>query len=329
MSAKLSTSQTNRWFVISVALAVALIGTIFYVNFFWELDQVHFEDSAAKYPLIDPARHLIEQEHFLSTLQPLRERIFALVNTQSDLKIGIYIEYLNTGSNISVNNDAKFWPASLSKVPLALAVMGTIQRNIWTLDQVLTLEENDRTDQSSSLYTHPVGTQFTVRRLLDELLIRSDNTAYRILLRNVPVSELNAVREGIGLEDLFTEDGRVSAKEYARIFRSLYTASYLNRAQSEYLLEVLDKAEFNEFLSASVPDSVPFPHKYGLFPQAHTYNDIGIVYLEKRPYIIGVFIEGDDTVRNRERIPQIMRSVSNMAFQFFSTEGLEKPLSNL
>lgn len=316
------TTETRMWKVISALLGIALIGVLVQMYMYESPEAALRAENRTKYPLISLARHITPSEHFLSTVQPLRERVHALVDAEKNVKMSVYIEFLNTGSNISVNNDERYWPASLSKVPLAMAVMGTIESGIWTLDQKLTLEESDKMATSSSLHTYETGTQFTVRQLLEELLIRSDNTAYRILGRNLPESRLAAVKEALGLENLFDREGEVTARQYSRLFRSLYTANYLNREDSQYLLDLLNKAEWTKFLRASVPETVPFPHKYGIEPDRHTYSDSGIVYVQNRPYLITVMIEGDGTessIEEAQHATRIMNTISQAAYAFFST----------
>lgn len=303
---------------IIAALIVTNIGTA--GVFAYHKANHRVESALAQYPYIDPARHLIAQEHFVVSLQPLRESLYALVEREGSESISIYLEFLNTGANIIVKPEERFWPASLSKVPLALAVMGTVESGVWTLDQVFTLEEEDRMSVSSTLHVQPIGTKFTVRQLLEELLVRSDNTAYRILGRNVPESEIVAVKEGLGLEDLFDAEGEVTAREYTRIMRSLYTASYLNRKHSQFLLDILNRAEWKDFLRQSVPESVPFPHKYGADAERNTFSDSGIVYIPQRPYLITVMIEDKvgvpDTV-SKAHAQEIMQAISRMSYEYF------------
>lgn len=321
----IATNTIRYWQIATVVLFVALASVALHAYvFFWDNAGHDVEEVRAKYPLIDPARHLIAQEHFLSTLQPLRERVHALVEEEAKrgVHVSVYIEFLNTGANISVNNDERYWPASLAKVPLAMAVMGTIESGIWTLDQVVTLEESDKTEISSRIHTNPVGTKFTVRELLEALLIHSDNTAYYILGRNVPVSEVSAVREAIGLEQLFDQEGEVTAREYSRLFRSLYTASYLNRQNSQFLLDLLNRAAFTDFLRDPVPGEVPFPHKFGMGPSQNTYSDSGIVYVENRPYLITVLVRAEDEMDDRTgrlEAARIMNTISQAAYAYFTT----------
>lgn len=328
MKLKESSTGGNKWKYTSITLAILLIATVVYI-FVYARGDVSVREGQRLYPLIDVTRHLIPKEDFLPTLQPLRVRLRELVAAEPNLKISIYIEFLNTGANINLLPEERFIPASLSKLPIAIATLGTIERGIWTLDQVFTLEKEDIFSVSSDIYDEPIGTKFTARKLLEDLIVRSDNTAYRILLRNLPGSEISGLAEAIGLDNLFDTNGEVTTKEYSRLMRSLYTANYLSRENSQYLLELLDKAEFKDFLRSPVPEEVSFPHKFGAGLDNHTYNDSGIVYLKNRPYLITVMIESADTVKSEIELAEVkrtMKAISNMSYQFFSTESYDKEM---
>jgi beta-lactamase class A len=273
---------------------------------------------AQRYPFISPLRALLPQEHLLTSLEPLRRDIKELVAAHQDVRASVYIEFLNTGANINVNQEFRFWPASLAKVPVALATMKAIESGTWTLGHTLELTESDRQNVSSRLHGLPPGTRLTIDTLLKELLSRSDNTAYRLLLRSLPEEELEVLRDAIGLEELFDIDGRITAKEYSRIFRTLYTSSFLEERHSQYLLEQLDRSDFTLFLRAQIPAEVAFPHKWGSFPLDHTFGDAGIVYVPNRPYLITVLTQGDGGPDERVKVQRLMHAVSAMAYTYFA-----------
>ena len=87
----------------------------------------HYVNNA--YPLIDPARNLIGQEHFFSTIEPLRKALKSYVQSEK-IEATIYVEYLNTGANIHINPEGRYWPASLTKLPIAIATMSTIEKGL-------------------------------------------------------------------------------------------------------------------------------------------------------------------------------------------------------
>lgn len=315
---------TNRTFWLIVVIVILLnivLGYWFYSNNNLKVKVGEFENP---YPLIDPARSFIGQEHYIVNIQPLREKLREMAKEFGNNSVSIYVEFLNTGGNIAINPDTYVWPASLTKVPLAMAVMKKIQDGEWRMDNELVLFKGDADDKSGDpqnpLAKNPIGTRFTIQKLLEEMLVNSDNTAYFILLRNVEQDDLKDVIVALGMEHLFTKEGKISAKEYSRILRSMYTASFLNRANSEYLLSVLDKATFNEFLSKDIKDLVPFPHKYGEYLPYNAYSDSGIVYIPNRPYIISVMVQGDKDKpfeEEKKRVAEFMVAVSNEAYNYF------------
>jgi hypothetical protein len=89
------------------------------------------------------------------------------------------------------------------------------------------------------------------------------------------------------------------------------------------LLQWLDESPFNEFLSHDIPETVPFPHKYGEKLTLNVYADAGIVYVPNRPYLITVLVQGNERLPyaiESERAAALMREVSNEAYRYFSEE---------
>jgi beta-lactamase class A len=289
----------------------------------YQVSVASFEGEKKAYPLIDPARHLTAQENYLSTLQPLRVEMRELVAREKEKgnEIAVYFEYLNTGANIAINPDMRIFPASLIKLPLAFTVMKKVERGEWQLDDKLVLAPGDQGPGFGELYRKPIGTTFTIEELLKALLEDSDNTAYNILLRNLTPDEVDETFEALGLEELFNEIGQITAKEYSRLFRALYTASYLNREYSQLLLEWLQEGEFSDFLSTGIPAGTLFPHKFGTHEPQRVYTDSGVVYVPERPYLITVLIHrtqgnADDDHADAARI---MQEISESAYTYVST----------
>lgn len=277
------------------------------------------ENYKNPYPFLDIARNFISQEHFIVNLQPIREELNNIVAIDGPDTISLYFEYLNTGANISINPDLKIWPASLAKLPLALAVMKKIDNGVWELDNELVLMEGDKETGSGLVYKNPTGTRFTIENLLKELLINSDNTAYKILLRNMSASELQPIIEETGLDDFFDKDGGVSAKEYSRLFRTLYTSSFLKRENSSKVLEWLSESKFDKHLMGGMDKKVKFAHKWGVNEDFHAFADSGIVYMPNRPYIITVMIKGDKSAEEAVKVQETMKKVSSIIYNYVTS----------
>lgn len=320
--------QNPRKFSVGLVAIVILVTTNAVTLYYYAHHSHSVKNLDVQYPYIDISREFINQENYIVNIQPLRDTINTLTDEfekEHQVSASVYIEYLNTGSNISIHPDKSLWPASLAKVPLAMAVMKKIEDGQWRLDNKLVLMEGDANSESGDsenlLSEYPIGTSFTIEELLKKMIIESDNTAYFILQRNMHDDEIMKVVDEIGLEELFTDEGRVSAKEYSRLFRALYTSSFLKREHSQMLLKWLDESSFNDFLSYDIEAKAPFPHKFGEKITLNVYADSGIVYIPDRPYLITVLVESSPQLpylEEKQKAAEFMRHVSNETYTFFS-----------
>jgi beta-lactamase class A len=315
-------NNTPRMFkykkLIIVIVAILLSINIALLIFIFSRDnEAAVKKEINKYSLIDPARNIIEQKYFFSSIEPVRKKMKEIVakHEAEGNKIGVYFEFLNTGANVSINQDTRFWPASLSKMPTIFAAMKKVENGKWKLSNELVLFAEDKDDRFGELYKQPVGTRFTIEELMKETLINSDNTAHKILVRNLKSEDYTNMFEALGMEELFNEDYDITAKEYSRIFRALYNASYLNRDNSQQILRWLSETKFNEFLGASVAPSVTFSHKIGEEYKQVVFLDSGIVYVPNRPYLITVMVKVEDN-GGVERAKQIMNELSAAAYDY-------------
>lgn len=313
-------SKSRCYLIVIVFLIISNIFSIF-----WFIDAKN-DLEINEYKYIDIARNFIDQEDFIVNLQPIRDKVNQMSKDFGEDKVSIYLEFLNTGANISVNKENYIWPASLTKLPVAMATMKKVEDGEWQLSNELVLMSGDANIDSgnidSMLAKNPVGTRFTIEHLLKELLTNSDNTAYNILVRNLHIDELNQVKNELGIDVLFDDSGRMSAKEYSRIFRALYTSSFLKRVNSEMIMSWLDESQFNDFLAKNIDPSIPFPHKYGENLLLNVYADSGIVYLEDRPYMITVMVQGSseqDIIEAQNDATNFMQSISQEVYTYFKS----------
>ncbi len=294
----------------------AFAGLFFYhSNFFYHSEEAYVNP----YPLIDVSRNFVPQEDFIVNLQPLREKLRPIYAEYGEDKISLYIEFLNTGGNISYNEIARYYPASLIKSPVAIAAVKKIEKGEWNWDSELVLFSGDIQEQYGNLYREPIGTRFTIEKLLEEMLVNSDNTAYFILLRNLGAGALNDYLTEVGMTDLFDGNSNITAKEYTRLFRALYTSSYLERENSQKILEFLARAGKDRFLDKALPEDVIFAHKIGENDKQIIYADSGIVYIPNRPYVITVLFKGDGNDR-KEKIEEFFEKVSRTTYEYFKNQ---------
>jgi beta-lactamase class A len=255
------------------------------------------------YPLLDPGASEARQNDLLVRFQPLREKLLAEYTDNPDFIIGLYFEYLPTGSNISVNTNQAMWPASLIKIPVAMAAMKKVELGEWQLSNELVILDEDKDASFGQLYTQPTGTTMTIEALLRATLVDSDNTAHFVLLRNIDASELEGVFFHLGLDDFLksfknspneqTEDIRITAKTYSVFFRSLYNATYLSPENSERFLAFLTDSG-QEYVRMGLPEGTVFAHKTGIRADEGMWADSGIIYVPRRPYLLTIMLEKRD-----------------------------------
>lgn len=111
--------------------------------------------------------------------------------------IGVYVRDLDTGVTASYHAEDTWYLASTVKIPIALTVLRAIERGEHTLDSTLTLRTTDYVDGTGETNNHPPGTRLTVRYLLEQMIINSDNTASDMLIDLVGINEVNALVNGL------------------------------------------------------------------------------------------------------------------------------------
>ena len=263
-----------------------------------------------QFPLLNPARKFIKQEDLIINFQPLRDELNQ--KYEADSNISIYFEYLPTGASISINKDAEFYPASLLKVPVAMAVAKKIERGEWKWTNELVLMSTDKDDKFGTLYKEPTNSTHTIEDLARRSLSDSDNTAHFMLVRNLDIEEMKDAYDHMGLKGFLETEGSLSAKKYSVMLRTLYASSYLSAEHSQKLLAYLAQSPFNDYIQSGMPQGVAFTHKIGVDADKKVYLDSGVVYTQSRPYILTVMTKNKDEQKAKE----IMKDISEKAYNY-------------
>lgn len=227
-----------------------------------------------------------------------------------------YVRLLKNGSTFWYNQDTKFIPASLVKLPFSISLMRQISFDeLSNIIEITELPDDTYSwDESPDIIEY--GKSYTLYELLSEMLINSDNTASVNIL-----SYLNAVKWvqtydmfWLGVVDFMTEKSlNMSVKEYASFFRILYNASYLTRQDSEELLYLLSRGTFHSGIKAFIPSNVMVANKFWSREfetgEAHIH-DCGIVYTQE-PYLVCIMTKW----LNRKAQLKVIQDISKMIFE--------------
>lgn len=145
------------------------------------------------------------------------ERALERIDEAHGGELGVYVKDLSSGVSVSLRGDESWYLASGIKVPVAIAVMQDIERGKYTLDTEVRLAESDFVDGAGQTNWKSPGSALTVRYLLDQMLIVSDNTASDMLIRLVGLEQVNTLAQGL------TEGGMGPVTTLADVRRYAYS----------------------------------------------------------------------------------------------------------
>lgn len=300
--------------VLSISLIIN--GVFVYNNIkrssFYSSDQENFY-------LLSKRIFVENQNDILINFIPLRSALKEYAE-KKDSKVGVYFEYLPSGTSIGVNDKEEVRLASLSKVPIAMSIFKKIERGEMSLNDTLVIEEKNLNHRFGDLWQQGEGTHVSVEELLRLALTESDNTAYYTLYDQLTYDEVKEVYEGLDITIGQEKEGDVlyplvSPKNYSSIFRSLYLSSFLSKENSSYILHILTHTIFKDKIVAGVPSTVVVAHKIGVFEEYNSsknvFIDCGIVYVPNRPYILCAFVRGTD-----EEAQKHISTLSKMIYEY-------------
>ena len=302
------TNRSHQRYILIIVFFLVLGATNAGTYFFSQQSEKVATSSSLS--LLNPIRSFIDQKDLIINLQPLRDYLNEKYGTDSN--VSIYFEYLPTGANIALQKDAEFYPASLLKVPVAMAVARKIERGDWKWTNELVLMSTDKNDEFGTLYKKPTNSTYTIEELVRRSLADSDNTAHFMLDRNLDIEEMKDVYDHMGLEGFLETEGTLSAKKYSIMFRALYSSSFLTEKNSQKLLLSLSQSPFNAYIQSALPEDIVFAHKIGIDTAKKVYLDSGIVYAKSRPYILTIMTKNKD----EEIAQKIMADVSEKVYNY-------------
>lgn len=240
--------------------------------------------------------------------------------------ISVYFRNLNNWNRFGINEKEVFSPASLMKLPLLMAYLKGLQNEpgIFNIKLPFTtkIEETHYKQDILPEKQIEVWKEYTVKELIEYMIMYSDNQAAALLEQHVPPQAYHNVflDNGFPFPEQVTSDGDLQIKitDYASLFRILFNASYINKDLSEYALRLLSKTTFTEWLVAWVPKHIKIAHKFGerwkkmpngtIEKQLH---DCGIIYYPKHPYILCVMTRWYD----RNILKQTVAAISQLIYQ--------------
>lgn len=237
-------------------------------------------------------------------------------------RAGIWVKHLTTGEEGGVNADQMFNSASVIKIPVAVQALEMVDAGTLSLATRLNLRAEDVRGGSGIFRYHDPGLQPTLRDVLLQMIITSDNTATDLSIAQVGgVEKVNAwlaangYADGMTLTqttgDLFAKYnalapdddrnartngdkaywlGGLTPRATGRMLEAIETRALPSKAGADELLRMLRAQQSGaRRLPHFLPPGVSVAHKTGDFPPVLA-NDVGIVYAKSGPIVVSFFL---------------------------------------
>jgi len=309
--------------ILKILFVISIIFNIFlFINQYNKQGEKKVSNQTEKYHLIDPQAAIaidsnIQNQskiiHYVE-LKPQIEDEIKKFNAEE--KAGFFLQDIQTGSWLGINERTGYVPASLLKVPIMISILKKVEREEIKLTDKIELIKNDLDKNSGKVYLKGAGTKITYWELIKEMILSSDNTSKNALKRQLSDSEINAIFTHVGISNPYIlQNGQVvTPRGYARILKSLYYSTYLSSDLSEKALDLMTDTEIESLISAGIPYQIQIAHKFSERPD--TLGDCGIIYHPTNPYFLCVMVK--DIELNQAR--QLITNLSKLTYEFVQSK---------
>ena len=245
--------------------------------------------------------------------------------------VGVAAVHVESGRRLAVRGGERFQMASAFKVPVAIAVLGAVEKGTLRLDEEVEIKQSDRRKVGPLYDEWKPGMHVTVSRMVDVMLVFSDNTAADklcallggpdavekdLVSRGVAGVRISLDEKGMGAAmkrdfaafELGAENG-ASPDAFAALLVRLFRGELLPRASTARILDSMRRcATGDRRLQAGVPKGADVLDKTGTV--ASCSNDAGIVSLPDGTHLaLAVFTRGGrDAAARDETIARVARA---------------------
>ena len=246
----------------------------------------------------------------------MKNELDSLIQKNSRVQVGLAAHRLSTGEEILINADAVFHPASTIKVCVMMEVFRQARQGRFGLDEPMRVKNEFASladgspyalsiedDSEKDLYDR-LGQTLPVRELVERMITVSSNLATNILIERVTPERTTAFMRELGAKDVLVrrgvEDNRAfrqglnnsaTARGLMQILVKLAKREVVSPQDSDEMIEILSRQQFNEMVPAGLPPGARVAHKTGW--TGKFYHDVGIVYPpEGSPFVLAIMTEG-------------------------------------
>lgn len=207
--------------------------------------------------------------------------------------IGVAVHELKYKRDFGINTNELFPSASTRKIPIAMAAYSEAEKGSLSLDENLTLTEEDIV----------AGSTYSIRELIRLMIIESDNTAANMVIDRLGLDLINNFVKEMGASNTYNAgkfmipaptDSETTPADMCKILNNLQNDKTLSSEDSNEIISIMKQSIYKDVIAGEIPEDI-VANKRGEYYVSESDNvegDIGIVYLEGNPYIISIFAKG-------------------------------------
>jgi beta-lactamase class A len=242
---------------------------------------------------------------------------------------GIVLEDLTTKDRWTLNEDQRFFAASLIKVPIMTAVFAEAYAGKFAFEDKLKLRQEDLVGGNGVLQHMTPGTELTILDLVTLMIIQSDNTATNIMIDLVgkePIRE--AMRKTEMANSQFYNKlmivpaelvgyNEVTAADMASHLRYLATGKIISYNSCLQMINILKKQQLRDSIPLHLPD--PEGDVIGAIPRwefagksgsvTNIQHDTGILYIGQNAITVCTLSKNVEPILARDTMGRIGRLV--------------------
>jgi beta-lactamase class A len=230
--------------------------------------------------------------------------------------MGVAIVDLTDGHKYLLHANDVFPQASSIKICVLAELYRQAQQGKLKLIDVYTVDAADLVPDSDIMNGLTPGvTRITLRDLATMMVAVSDNSATNVLIDRVGMENVNAFLTEQGLRDTrlrrkmmdlkAAAEGRENIStpsEMAKLLQALYRGEILNKEMTDDFFKVLSTHK-ESFIPRNLPEGLKIANKPGELEGVR--NDSGVIFVDKRPYILCVMTtylrherDGEEAISN-------------------------------
>src|ERR1700677_230821 len=247
------------------------------------------------------------------------------VDRNLDGVMGVAIVDLTDGHKYLLHAKDLFPQASSIKICILAELYRQAQQGKLKLTDLYTVNAADLVQDSDIMGGLTPGvTQITLRDLATMMVAVSDNSATNVLIDRVGMENVNTFLAAQGLHETkllrkmmdlkAAGEGRENVSspiEMATLLEALYRGQILNQEMTEDFFKVLSTHK-DSWIPRDLPDDLKIANKPGELEGVR--NDSGVIFVDKRPYILCVMT----TYLHRERDgEEAISNISLAAWRMF------------